>query len=671
MLRTEGTRFKDEHGRTLLLRGINLGGSTKVPYEPDGATHIREGFFDHRGVSFVGRPFPLEETDEHFTRLKSWGFTFLRFLITWEAVEHAGPGEYDEAYLDYLYEVVKRAGDYGLRLFIDPHQDVWSRFSGGDGAPGWTFEVVGMDVTKFEETGAAVVHATHGDPFPRMIWPTNYGKFAAATMFTLFFGGDDFAPRTTVEGEPVQAYLQRHYIDAVKQVALRLRDFDHVVGYDTLNEPSAGYIGVEDLQEPCGLLLKGPMPSPYASMLLAAGYPQEVGVYDLGLLGVRRKESRCLNPEGVSLWREGYEPVWRANGVWGLDEVGEPVLLRPDHFERVGEREVDFDRDYFRPFANRFAQELRGVHPGALIFVESEPGDEGLTWTGADAEDVVHAGHWYDAITLFTKNFRPWFTLNLQTGRPVLGKRRVRRTFVEQVAGIKEVSEEELGGVPTLIGEFGIPFDMEEGKAYRTGDFSKQVRALDTSFDALEANLVSYTLWNYTADNTNARGDQWNGEDLSIFSRDQQEGTGSIHDGGRALRAAVRPHPLATAGEPQYVAYDAQQRTFDFIFRHDPEVTAPTEIYVPNLHYPEGYVVEVSDGRYTVDQQAQRLFYEPGISGGEHRLQIRPFCSGAEGLLSAEERRAYRLKGLIALGALTAGGLLVWRTLTRRRRKEQ
>ncbi len=48
-----------------------------------------------------------------------------------------------------------------------------ARFSGGDGAPGWTFEAAGMDLTRFDATGAALTHQVHGDPLPRMIWPTN------------------------------------------------------------------------------------------------------------------------------------------------------------------------------------------------------------------------------------------------------------------------------------------------------------------------------------------------------------------------------------------------------------------------------------------------------------------------------------------------------------------
>jgi hypothetical protein len=294
-MRIEGRWFKDEHGRTRILRGVNLGGSSKVPFMPNGATQIREDFFQHQDVSFVGRPFPIGEADEHFARLRAWGLSFLRLLVTWEAVEHAGPGEYDEAYLDYVYEVVRKAGEHGLELFIDPHQDVWSRMSGVDGAPGWTFEATGMDVTRFAATGAAIVHATHGDPFRLMIWPTNYSKLAAATMFTLFFGGNDFAPRTKVDGEPVQDYLQRHYIGAMVQIASRLRGLAHVVGYDTLNEPHPGFIGWPDLNAHGGLLRLGESPTPFQAMALGAGCPQEVAVYRMGLIGARARGKRMVN----------------------------------------------------------------------------------------------------------------------------------------------------------------------------------------------------------------------------------------------------------------------------------------------------------------------------------------------------------------------------------------
>jgi hypothetical protein len=622
-VKIDGEWFKDEQGRTLLLRGVNLGGSSKVPFHPNGATHLREEFFEHRRVSFVGRPFPLAEADEHFRRLRGWGLTFLRLLVTWEAVEHEGPGIYDREYLDYLYDIVRRAGEHGLLLFIDPHQDVWSRFSGGDGAPGWTLEAAGLDMASFAPTGAAIVHATHGDPFPRMIWPTNETKLASATMFSLFFGGDDFAPRTRVEGQPVQEYLQSHYLAAIQQVARRLRGLPHVVGYDSLNEPSPGYIGWPDLGQHAGLLRHGDVPTPFQSMLLGAGLAQEVDVWSTGLRGVRRAGRRRIDPQGARAWLAGHDCLWRENGVWDLDGQGQPRLLRPRHFAQVQGRPVRF-HDYLLPFLRRFASAIRAVDPGAILFLEALPEQPPPSWDLGAIPRVVHAPHWYDGLTVFFKRFLPFMGVDFATGKLVWGRRGVERSFAAQMARMRAEASERMGGVPALIGEFGIPFDLEGGRAYRTGDFRVQARALDRSFRPLEANLLSGTLWNYTADNDNRRGDQWNGEDFSIFSRDQQDNPDNLDSGGRALEAAVRPYARAVPGLPLEMRYDMGRRTFELVYRHDPAVQAPTEIYVPRLHYPHGYHVQVSDGEWEALDAEQLLLYRHSTGRPEHRLRLWP-----------------------------------------------
>jgi hypothetical protein len=619
----DGEWFKDEQGRTLLLRGVNLGGSSKVPFRPDGATHLREGFFQHRQVSFVGRPFPLDEADEHFRRLRRWGLTFLRLLVTWEAIEHEGPGIYDREYLDYLYEVVRRAGEHGFLLFIDPHQDVWSRFSGGDGAPGWTLEAAGLDMAGFAPTGAAIVHATHGDPFPRMIWPTNEAKLAAATMFSLFFGGDDFAPQTSVDGQPIQGYLQGHYLAAMQQVARRLRGLPQVVGYDSLNEPSAGYIGWPDLGRHAGLLRQGDTPTPFQSMLLGAGYAQEIEVWRTGLGGVRRTRRRWIDPAGARAWRPGRDCLWRENGVWDLDGQGQPRLLRPRHFCEVQGRPVQFD-DYLLPFWRRCASAIRAVDPESILFLEAPPGQPPPAWGLGTAPRVVHAAHWYDGLTVFFKRLVPFLGVDFRTGKLAWGPRGVDRSFAAQLAKVRAEASERMAGVPTLIGEFGIPFDLDHGRAYRTGSFRRQVRAMDRSFRPLEANLLSGTLWNYTADNDNRRGDQWNGEDFSVFSLDRQDGAAGPDSGGRALEAVVRPYARAVAGLPLKMSYDIRRRAFELIFRHDPAVQAPTEIYVPSLHYPRGYRAEVSDGEFEVRDVEQVLLYRHGTARLEHWLRLRP-----------------------------------------------
>ncbi len=624
MMYTDGSLFKDEHGRTLMLRGVNLGGSSKIPFTPDGATCIRDGFFDHRQVSFVGRPFPLQEADEHFTRLRSWGLTFLRFLVTWEAIEHAGPGIYDEAYLDYIYQVVKKAREHDMTLFIDPHQDVWSRFSGGDGAPGWTLEAVGFDMPRFRATGAAVVHATHGDPFPKMIWPTNSGKLATATMFTLFFGGDDFAPNLKIDGEPVQAYLQRHYISAIQQVALRLKGLPNVIGYDTMNEPLRGYIGWRNLHSAGGLLSLGASPTPYQSMVLGAGVPQEVDCWKLGIASIKRNGTCILNKERQRAWSEGRDCIWRQHGVWDFDATGTPHLLRPDYFVQVNDREVDFSQDYYRPFANRFAEAIHAVDAHSLIFIETETGKAPPQWSASDAPNIVYAPHWYDAIVLFKKDFTPFLAIDARTTKPIFGPTAIRKSFAQQLALLKRGASEQLGGVPTLLGEFGIPFDFKEKQAYRSGHFRAQIRALDRSFQAIEANLLNCTLWNYTPDNTNARGDLWNDEDLSIFSRDQQTHPQDIDSGGRALEATVRPYTRATAGQPLGMSFDIKRRIFEFRYRHDSRITAPTEFFIPHFQYPGGYKVEVSDGTVEIQYNQQLLIYRHSGQRNEHTLRVRP-----------------------------------------------
>ena len=624
MVAVSGSRFIDEHGRALMLRGANLGGSSKVPRRPDGATHVREGFLDHRHVSFVGRPFALEEAEEHFARLSQWGLTFLRFLVTWEAVEHAGPGIHDQEYLDYLRAVIAGAGRHGIHVLINPHQDVWSRWCGGDGAPGWTLEAAGFDLARLDETGAAITHQAIGDPLPQMIWPTNSGKLAAATMFTLFFGGNDFAPRTTVRGEAIQEYLQRHYIAAISAVARRLKDLPNVVGYDTMNEPLPGYIGWKDLDAAGGIVTLGDCPTAFQGMLLGAGYPQTVEVRRMGFARISRVGTRTVNPKGLRAWLPGHDCVWRQNGVWDVDRSGKPFLLRPDHFTRGPAGNADFAEDYYRPFARRFTHAIREADPRAVIFIEAEANRRPPSRSAEDGANMVFAPHWYDDLVLAKKHFSPWMAVDSARMRVVLGRGAVRRSLRKQLSRLLRVARERAGGIPTLLAEFGTPFDLDRRGAYRTGDFSAQENALDRSFAAIEENLLSCAIWNYCADNTNARGDQWNAEDLSIFSRDQRTEAADINSGGRALRAFVRPYPRATAGEIVRMRFDMRRRVFELVLRHDPLVNAPTEIFVPRLQYPRGFHARVSDGVVVPRPECQILEYHHGTRRAEHWLRLAP-----------------------------------------------
>ncbi len=607
MLQVRGTHFVDEHGRTRLLRGVNLAGSSKIPYTPRVELHDPR-FYDERKVSFVGRPFPLNEADEHFTRLREWGLTFLRLVVTWEALEHAGPGEYDTAFLDYLCDVAQKAGEYGFQILIDPHQDVWSRFTGGSGAPGWTLEAVGFDLTKLRATGAAMLYDWKANRPPLLIWATNYARLAPATMFTLFWAGNEFAPATKINGVPAQEFLQQHYLNAFSQVATRMRDMPHVVGYEVMNEPSRGYIGWKNLRS-AGQFRYWPTPSPYQAMLLGSGYPQRVWL-------------KMTNTQRERVWLPGYEDVWKQNGVWDVDARGRPQILRPAHFTRVRNQEMGFRRDFYPRFAQRFADTLRAIDPRTMIFVQGEPGEPAPILNVEQLPNMVYAPHWYDGITLMVRRYMNHFGVDMLKRRVVLGAGAIQQSFAAQLNVFQYEADHDMGGVPVLLGEFGIPFDLHNQRLLRAADELLTTRALDRSFRALEKNVMSGTLWNYSPDNIHGRGDAFNGEDLSIYSRSEQKDASDINSGGRALRAVARPYPRAIAGQAIKLNYDWLTRVFEFEFRHDPEIAAPTEIFVPPYAYQDGVKVEVSDGTYELQQHI--LIYHHDPANETHRIVLKP-----------------------------------------------
>lgn len=621
-MRTHGRWIQDEEGRTLLLRGVNLSGSAKVPVVPSGGSHLRQGLESPESASFVGRPLAIAEADEHFARLRAFGHHFLRLVITWEAIEHAGPGQYDRAYLDYLRALVEQAGRYDLQVFVDPHQDVWSRFTGGDGAPAWTLDAVGMRREHLVDCGAAVVHAYHQGPLPAMIWPTNYVKLGAATMFTLFFGGNDFAPSLLIDGEPVQEYLQRHYVAAICEVARTLHGLPNVSGYGTMNEPSAGLIGVRDLQQPMpGMVAKGPSPSPLQSMAAAAGFAQEVPVWEFSASFMGEVGTTVLNPQQVSLWRSPESDPWRREGVWDVVD-SQPRIAKPDHFASVRGRPVCFSDDYLKPLLLRVLHEVRKTDSGALIFFEGPPAPVGQppAWGDTDPGGVVHAGHFYDGMALMSKHYDPEFTIDTLRMQPVFGREQVETAYAEQIGALAD----HLPSVPFLLGEFGIPFDLDGGRSFQTGDYSAQEAALDGYFQALDRNLVSGTLWNYTPDNDQEHGDQWNGEDLSIYSRSAVRGTGDLYDGGRALASVVRPYAKACAGTPLAMSFSRTSRRFHLRIQRSSTVSAPTIIFIPKYQYPSGFSVEVSTGTWEYEESKELLIWHAAPDDTEQSLQVMP-----------------------------------------------
>lgn len=125
-LKIEDGKFRDGHGRQVVLRGINVAGEAKHPSQPNQPSHVAEDFFDGDNVNFHNRPFAKEDANIHFSRLKRYGYNSIRYVFTWEAIEAAGPGIYDEEWIQHTIEILRMARGYGFYVFMDPHQDVVS-----------------------------------------------------------------------------------------------------------------------------------------------------------------------------------------------------------------------------------------------------------------------------------------------------------------------------------------------------------------------------------------------------------------------------------------------------------------------------------------------------------------------------------------------------------------
>lgn len=630
-----GKRFVDAKGRHVILRGINLGSDCKLPY-PDGGTDRPSDFSDHKTVSFIGRPFPLEEADEHLGRIAHWGFNVLRLLVTWEAVEHQGPGLYDVAYIEYIRQVCLRAQNFGLAIFIDFHQDVWSRMSGGSGAPCWLFEKLGLNFRAFDGAGAVHVmqyrydysnpQRRQEDRYPTMSWPVNYRMPVNGILWTAFFAGATLTPKWMIDGENVQDYLQNKYFGAVRALAQRLGDLDNVIGFDSLNEPGMGWLGEKISERHPDITAKGhPGPNwrPLDGLKVARGMSCTLPVLRATAnsphSGLVREGDRQVNSAKISIWNPGVEDPFEQAGAWRR-EGDEAVVVNEDFFCMLDGRKINPEGDFLQPFFQKMADTFRAIRPDWFLFAEINPhvAATGRTFPKVMPANSINTSHWYDVGLLWSKR--------IDTDQDEAAKTKMRNRYGLELAFLRSLADRINGGSPTLIGEFGIPYDLNEGESFarwgkgeRGADIWKpQVLALELTYDAMDMLLLSSTQWNYTATNRNDLrvGDGWNQEDLSVFSRDQQTDPDDLSSGGRAVEGFSRPYVQKAQGTLKSMHFDTRENRFVAEVEAAAEILAPTEIYWP-ARLAESIKVECSgiDVEWSYSLKDQRLRVQARATG--------------------------------------------------------
>lgn len=280
-----------------------------------------------------------------------------------------------------------------------------------------------------------------------------------------------------------------------------------------------------------------------------------------------------------------------------------------------------------------------------------------------------------------------------------IGENAIRNCFAHQLKAIREEGADYMGVHPCVFTEIGIPYDMDNKYAYRTGDYSSQTAAMDANHFALEESKANgFTLWTYVVTNNHYWGDQWNGEDLSIYSLDDKavpagafspansraslnldspsysqaqssdtlsvspsnlkktlssEGMSSKSVGGdvRGLRAAeafIRPTPVATHGDISSFGFDLKNCTFKLALSapSSTKEDAPTVVFLPEFHFPSGQTsVEVGGGKWTISnddsngtlQQILRWWH----AEGDQRLSVKGVVRKQGAPLGVEEDEGY------------------------------
>jgi hypothetical protein len=105
-----------------------------------GGSPVRPGLSSRAPLAAADLPFLPEEAEGLLQRIKGRGVSFIRLVVTWETLEYAGPGVYDESYLAYVRKLLVAAAQRGILVFIDPVQNRWSRWIDGEGVPPWALE---------------------------------------------------------------------------------------------------------------------------------------------------------------------------------------------------------------------------------------------------------------------------------------------------------------------------------------------------------------------------------------------------------------------------------------------------------------------------------------------------------------------------------------------------
>jgi endoglycosylceramidase len=191
----DGATFRDGQGRQLLFRGYNAKVTTLFDVTFDDGRTPEETFPDL--------------TEDEVTRYEELGWNVMRLPVSWSGLEPQ-PQQYSQAWMAKLDSVLDMAKRHHFYVFIDMHQDAYSKEIGEDGQPLW-----------------AIV------PPPTQLLQGPYDDSRRLTGQVLQAGYSFFDDASATDGRG----LQEAYIAAAQQFVQHVVGNPVVLGYEAFNEP--------------------------------------------------------------------------------------------------------------------------------------------------------------------------------------------------------------------------------------------------------------------------------------------------------------------------------------------------------------------------------------------------------------------------------------------------
>ncbi len=684
-------QFRDAFGRYVYFHGVNLSGSTKFPateqFDPEkGVLELGDD------VSYVGKPFPLEDANLHFSKLRDLGFNSVRLLINWEGIQHAGPWTYDEEYLDYLEAVVDRARVYGIYVLLDMHQDLFSRhlvvkynkhpvdengkpyergsleanlmglsppydnWVRGDGAPKWVVQEILKEKDLDSEFWGT----------PNLFGGIGLEQIGAFySLFSELLGGEGGGElpgwvTALLENLPGQFDIT----ESSDMLPWTMWGVNGATSLDVQRCFAAFFAGdtIYPDREIEGKNLKDYLQENYANSFVELAKrmkdkPNVIG-YDI----MNEPITFFITMTAVAAFFQSGTPDSMLEYLTGIlgDEMGEwvhtiliglyklPPDASPETIKKWGFEGADlmamlnlsygFDANYLQPFYERVGQAIQEVDENAIIWFEMGHGANLLFGDGLPQWQINMTKLKGVKQAVFAPHWYPdiypFIGIN-QPPREFSTTEWKYRDFTEDLTHFLEKGTFSLGNVPVVMGEFGTYYNFNGIENSVESDYEISAQVLDAYYRAFEELGLSHIQWCYSPENTFENGDGWNLEDFSIVGPDLKP---------RGHLAFARPYARATSGRKIAARFHSPYEYLEpekgkpspvgeFVLEMEgKETDAPTEIFVPRVQYPRGFYVTVSDGHCYYDDKRQLLTWYPANDepGAVHALKLQAPRPGVE-----------------------------------------